>query len=180
MESMQEYLDVLDDEGTPTGEKKLRSLVHQDSDWHRLVFVWVMNPQGELLIQKRSMEKDINPGKWDVACGGHVAAGDTSINTAIRELKEELGIDTSENSLEFLFTVKGETKHKGTIEREFSNVYLLRSDVLISKLKLQKEEVGEVKYLPWREVESMIMKRDDTFAPRYEQYEKFFKLLNNP
>ena len=174
---MEEYLDVLDAQGNLTGQKKLRSEVHKDEDWHRLAFVWIMNSHGELLIQKRSMGKDANPGRWDASCGGHVIAGGTSLATAIKELKEELGITTSESQLEYLFSTKEQPE--SNTEKQFVDVFLLRSDTPLSQLKLQKEEIDEVRYLPWREVENLILKKDDTFAPRYNQYKELFKLLRS-
>jgi isopentenyldiphosphate isomerase len=174
-----EYLDVLDEEGNLTGYKKLRTDVHNNEDWHRLVFVWVINSQGELLIQKRSSTKDANPGKWDVACGGHVIAGDNSLLTAVKEMEEELGINVLEKSLEFLFNAKEIQKFDGNkIHKCHADVYLFKSDMKISDLILQKEEVDEVKFIPWKEVEEMILKQDETFAPRSYQYNEFFKLLH--
>jgi isopentenyl-diphosphate delta-isomerase type 1 len=172
---MEEYLDVLDTQGNFIGQKKLRSEVHRDEDWHRLAFVWIMNSHGELLMQKRSMTKDANPGRWDVSCGGHVAAGETSLATAVKELSEELGITASGHSLKHLFFVKEEDENSA--EKQFSDGYLLQSDMLPSQFKLQKEEIDEVRYVPWREVEKLMMKNDGSFAPRRSQYEKFFRLL---
>lgn len=59
---------------------------------HRVVHVLVFNADGGLLLQKRSMDKDVAPGKWDTSVGGHVDPGETLIEAALREMNEELGI----------------------------------------------------------------------------------------
>lgn len=174
-----EYLDVLNEEGNLTGEKKLRSNVHSDRDWHRLAFVWIMNSNHELLIQKRSIKKDANPGKWDVSCGGHVIAGDDTISTMAKEIDEELGIKISKESLRYLFSTKQESVSGfDHIEKYFDDVFLLEIDIPISKIKIQKEEVDEVKYVPWNEVENLILKEPNSFASREKNYIEFFKLLH--
>ncbi len=62
---------------------------------HRAVFVVVTSPGGELLVHRRSDGKDIWPGRWDIAAGGVVTAGETYDDAARRELREEVGIDAS-------------------------------------------------------------------------------------
>ena len=59
---------------------------------HRLVFVVVENPQGQILLQKRSLAMLNYPGCWDVSVGGHVDAGEDYKTAATRELGEELGL----------------------------------------------------------------------------------------
>lgn len=72
---MEEYLDVLDADGNKTGIEKPRSLVHRDGDWHRVAHIWVINDKNEILLQRRSHEKDHNPDMLDLSCGGHLSGG---------------------------------------------------------------------------------------------------------
>ena len=74
----------------PLGEKKARKLVHRDGDWHSSVHVWMYTLSGELLLQKRAEGKDTFPGRWDVSVGGHVTSGDGVLETARKEVEEEL------------------------------------------------------------------------------------------
>ena len=68
---------------------------------HRVSHVIVINSKGEILLQKRSMNKFIQPGKWDTSVGGHLDPGESYIEGAVREMMEELGI--KEVSIKFLY-----------------------------------------------------------------------------
>jgi len=70
-----EFFDVLDKNGNPTGQVKDRNDVHRDGDWHKAVHIWIINFKGELLIQKRSPNKDTGAGQWDISAAGHMPAG---------------------------------------------------------------------------------------------------------
>ena len=100
-----ELLDVLDENGNLTGRAEERKIVHEQGLWHIHVGVWIMNQKGELLFQKRSPNKIINPNKW-TRTGGHVDSGETPIKGIQRETEEEIGV-TFNNHLTFSNT--GET-----------------------------------------------------------------------
>ena len=97
--NMVEYFDVLDERGNKTGKIKKREDVHRDGDWHKSIHIWIVNDKNEVLLQKRSSNKDCYPNMWDISCAGHLTAGDTSISGALREIKEELGLDISLSQL---------------------------------------------------------------------------------
>ena len=63
----------------PTGERKLKSEVHRDGDWHRSSHVWLLSPEGRLLLQRRSEAKVTWPGLWDVSAAGHISAGESAV-----------------------------------------------------------------------------------------------------
>lgn len=72
----EEYFDILDSNGKPTGKSKPRSKVHQDGDWHACVHVWFINyEKKEVLVQKRVKTKDSWPGYYDISVAGHLSAG---------------------------------------------------------------------------------------------------------
>jgi len=74
-----EYFDVLDENGNKTGEIKTKEDVIADRGFYRIVNLWIINPYTkQILIQKRSSNKDVSPNKWDLTSGGHVEAGETS------------------------------------------------------------------------------------------------------
>jgi len=136
---MEEFLEVVNEIGEVI--KTLpRSVIHGDPTlMHRVVHVLVFNQHGELLLQKRSMNKDVAPGKWDTSVGGHVEAGETISGALAREMKEELGI-TAFVGPEFLYTYI----HSNPYETELVHTY---SYVNSEEILFNKDEIDEVR--PW-------------------------------
>ena len=176
-----EYLDILTEEGEKTGETKPKDDVHRDGDWHKSVHVWVLNSRGELLIQRRAAQKKSHPNQWDISAAGHVSAGDSPIDAAIREFHAELGILLSEKEINYLFEVRANAVlNNGTFfEREINDVYLVKKDLDTLKMRLQEEEVAEVKYIPWKELKKEIQEENPEFVRHPMEYEKLFALLRD-
>ena len=105
-----EFLDIRDKNGNPTGEVKERSLVHADGDIHGTSHVWIVrkNEKGsyDLLLQKRSENKDAFPGCYDISSAGHLPAGQDYLSSALRELEEELGIKAKPEQLHFMDSMR--------------------------------------------------------------------------
>ena len=119
-----EVLDLLDAHGDPTGEKKARAAVHRDGDWHRAFHLWVVHPDGYVLLQRRAKTKDLAPGKVDVSVGGHLRAGEIWID-ALREAEEEIGLTLRPGDVDLLGTVRSERRYPGgALDREFQDVYV--------------------------------------------------------
>jgi len=97
----EEIFDVVNDRNEVIGQET-RSVVHARGLKHRAVHVLVFRKNGDLFIQKRSMAKDADPGRWDTSAAGHLDAGEGYMEAARREVKEELGVDCPD-SLTFLF-----------------------------------------------------------------------------
>ena len=89
----EEYLEVVDISGRVIGKARRSELHRNPSLIHRVVHVIVSDKQGNLLLQKRSMNKDVAPGRWDTSVGGHVQTGEDVHTAALREMREELGIE---------------------------------------------------------------------------------------
>ncbi|KAL2621337.1 hypothetical protein R1flu_001542 [Riccia fluitans] len=158
---MVEFLDVLTTDGLHTGNAKDRILVHQDGDYHRAVHIWIYaESTAELLLQKRAYTKDSWPGLWDISSAGHISAGDTSLESARRELLEELGVDLPDEAFELLFVYKqNDVLNNGTyINNEYNDVYLVTTldPIPPEAFTLQESEVVEVKYMNWKEYRSVL------------------------
>src|SRR5439155_20107211 len=97
----EEILDVVDDHDEVIGQRP-RSEIHRLKLNHRAIHVLVFNSRGELFLQKRSMKKDTFPGAWDSSASGHLASGESYDACALRELREELGLEAA-NPPEKLF-----------------------------------------------------------------------------
>lgn len=154
-----ELLDIVTEEGVPTGRVKERSAVHRDGDLHRTSHVWIARKNEksgmELLLQKRSAGKDSHPGCYDISSAGHIPAGCGYLESALRELKEELGITAEAGSLEDrgIRYICWEEEFHGQVfrDRQVSRVYLLWMDIEIEALKLQEEEVESVRWMDYQE-----------------------------
>lgn len=97
-----ELLDIVDMHGNPTGQTVDRETAHREGILHRTSHVWICRfRQGrpELLVQKRCSTKDSFPGCYDISSAGHIPAGDGFRESAIRELREELGVEAEEAAL---------------------------------------------------------------------------------
>src|SRR5512133_143627 len=88
----EEMIDLLRDDGTPLGRAKAKSLVHRDGDLHRTAHLWIVDSARRVLLQLRAATKVNHPSLWDVSVAGHVDAGETAVDAAIREAREEIGI----------------------------------------------------------------------------------------
>lgn len=91
MANTKELLDIVDAAGNPTGEQREKAEIHRLGLPHRDVHVWVTDGQN-VLQQQRALDKKIMPGAWDIAVGGHVGAGESYLDAAVRETEEELGL----------------------------------------------------------------------------------------
>ena len=84
-----EYLDIVDEQGQPTGEIVSRTLAHTKGIRHRTAHIWIVRRKNEhfqVLMQKRAMSKDSFPGKYDTSSAGHIQAGDEPLASGLREL----------------------------------------------------------------------------------------------
>jgi len=138
MTEQEELLEVVTKEGRII--KTLpRSEIHGNPSLiHRVVHVLVFNKKGDLLLQKRSMNKDVAPGRWDTSVGGHVNAGETLNNALRREMQEELGITACKPGVLYTYI------HSNPYETELVYTY---SCVYKGRINYQQEEIDEVR--PW-------------------------------
>ena len=160
-----EIFDIVDEFGRPTGETVVRDIAHRDGILHRTAHVWIVREKDggfDILLQKRSMEKDSFPGQYDTSSAGHIPAGCDPVESALRELQEELGIAARPESLRFAgtFRIQYEEEFHGRMFRdnEVTWVYVYQEPVDSSTLVLQKSEVDEVRWfdleLVWEEIKT--------------------------
>ncbi len=179
MEEYKEYFDVLNENGEKIGEPQPHQYVHQHGLFHRTVHVWFLNSQGEILLQRRSKNKWVYPNYWDISVGGHVSAGQTNLEAAKKETQEELGLILPDLIFKHLFTIKEHVViNNGVyINNEFQDVYLVRSDISISDLKLSSEEVEEVRWISIKDFELWAKGQGERLVPHPEEYSRLLKHL---
>ncbi len=143
-----ELFDIVDENGIPTGKTVERNVAHKDGIRHRSEHVWIARhtPTGtEVLMQKRAMIKDSFPGRFDTSSAGHIRAGENPLESAVRELKEELGLNVTTSDLNFIdtFVINYEKEFHGKLfkDSEIAFVYAYTKPVDINNLVYQIEEV---------------------------------------
>ena len=157
-----EYIDVLDENGVKTGEILSRREIHKRGLWHRAIVVAVINEKNEILLQQRSMNKDKNPGLWDISVAGHVSAGQDAISAAVREIYEEISVSIkpsiSITDFRYIFSYRVSQKFTDDyIENQFYDFFILRKNGLhLEDLILQESEVQNAKFVSFQELEKFL------------------------
>lgn len=155
---MSELLDIVDQNGNPTGETVDREYAHSNGVWHRTAHVWLVREKDgalQILLQKRAETKKSYPGCYDISSAGHIPAGIDYKTSAIRELKEELGIDAEESELLFcadrIIAADAVFSGKPFLDRQYSRVFILRRDLPEREIVVQPEEVDSVCWMDFKE-----------------------------
>lgn len=134
-----ELWDIYSETGEKLGKKAVRGKsILRSGEYHLVVHIWIISRNGEFLIQKRAKDKKLMPGEW-AATGGAAVSGEDSFTAARRELFEELGISSNEDTLIKLTSLKR--------RNSFLDIFVITSDVKIDELKLQKTEVEEARWV---------------------------------
>lgn len=142
-------IDVLDENGNPTGDAKIKHEIHEQGLWHNAAHVWIYNSKGEIMLQLRAKNKDCFPGLWDISVAGHTDSGETPIESAVREMKEEIGLDTQPEEFEFVGTRKFSQPIDGTnwYENEIGYIYFYKFDNSIDNLSMPDGEVEKLEFI---------------------------------
>ena len=162
-----EWLDLLRDDGTPSGERILKADAHRTGAWHRAVHIWIVTPGRRVLLQRRAAVKENYPSLWDVSCAGHCSAGESATEAAVRELAEELGLAVDPVDLQPLGSIREQCVLNGGkyVDHELHDLFLLRRDVDLDALVLQPEEVDDVALVPIDELRARVEARDPSLVP---------------
>lgn len=151
-----ELIEIVDKDGNFTGEIMEKEKAHDKNLLHNEIGVFVLNDKKQVLLQKRSSIKRFDSNKWGL-CAGHVDAGESLEDAALREIKEELGIDVSLNDLysfaEREFTIKSFNSH-------ITYFFYIKCDKKEDEFIIQEEELSEVRWFDIDEIISMIKCHD--------------------
>lgn len=175
-----ELFDILNEDGSKTGIVKERGVAHREGALHGTVHIWIVRKNEksgyDILLQKRSNNKDSHPGCYDISSAGHISAGDEIMESALRELWEELGLSVQPEQLELFGTtyVKFEKTFYGKRFRdnEISSDFVYRQPVDIDKLNLQESEVSEVRWMDYEECRQKVAQGSMPNCINPEEFEK--------
>ena len=162
-----EYWDLFDSERKPLGRTHLRGDKFEDGEYYICCEIWVINSEGSFLTTKRHPDKKAG-NQWEFV-GGGTLAGETTVQSAVRELSEETGIAVSENELKLLTTYA----HKNY----FQDIYLLKKDIAIEDIVLQPDEAVDVKWASGEEIQRMIDSEEFVYSvgKRYGMFKGLIK-----
>lgn len=159
-----ELFDIVDDDDRVIGTAR-RDQCHGDPGLvHRAVHVLVINAKGDMLLQKRSTLKDIQPGKWDTSVGGHLEPGESYRDAALREMVEELRL----RGLPLTFLYRSRIRNR--VESENIATFLTCYDGTVA---WNRQEIDAVRYWPADEIDSTV--GTGVFTPNFEEEWAMFK-----
>lgn len=155
-----ELWDVYDVNRAKTGTTAVRGEGLPEGGYHIVVHICVLNDKGEMLIQQRQPFKKGFPDLWDVSAGGSALAGETSAQAAVRETREEIGLDIDLTGVRAKFSM--------SFDKGFDDWYVVTKNAEVSALSLQPEEVQEARWAGRGEILALI--REGKFIPYYESF----------
>jgi isopentenyldiphosphate isomerase len=154
---MDEYIDIADASGELLGVSELKSIIHQKGFYHHTAHIWLYTKKGEILLSQRSKLKTIYPLMWDVSVAGHVDAGESIINGALREIREEIGLNLLETDLNKIGVFECFQSYKNGIQdNEFHHTFIAELQVPLSELTPQIEEVEALKLVSFNTFEDLL------------------------
>ena len=167
-----ERFDLYDKDMNRLPETNTRGEHSGEGKFHLVVHVWIRNDQGEFLIQQRNKEDDLIPYQWGIT-GGAVLAGETSMEGAIRETKEEIGIVLTPDQLHLQKRYFIELGYHNYI----TDLYLVNENILLNECKLDTVEVRDVAYKTMAEIKDMISANTFWDYERMMERTGYFDLL---
>lgn len=180
---MNEFFDILNENGDYTNKIASRDECYRKGLWHKAVVVFIIsNDNKRILLQQRSATKKLWPNLWDITAGGHVLSGELGYQAVIRETKEEIGININKESLEFIGSTRSENIKGNIINKHFNEYYIVHADIDVSNIILQEEEVQNIKWFSKEDVIEKIKNNYDNLTDKigcWKYLLKYFEITGN-
>jgi len=173
MQPTTDMYEVLDEHGHKTGQILDRPTIHNQQLWHETVNVWIINSQGELLMQLRAPNVEISPDVWDVTVGTHLRPNEAPDEAALRALKNTFALEATTDELRHLFNLQSANpmpeNHKHNV---FEHVFLLQADPDITKFAYDKAKIADLAWVPLNKLMMEIGNAEtkDHYFPRSTNY----------
>jgi len=166
----EDLIDVLNDQGLRTGEVLPRSEIYRLGKMHRVVHLYWIDQDDNLLVQRRSYDKKLYPGKLSVSVTGHVNAGEFSEQALRREINEELGISADNLNVKFMMSFRHDVKISSScMIKHLNDIYLCQNHIPFQDIKIDHNEVSEVSLIPFDKFLKMAKSGDSTLIPYYSE-----------
>lgn len=177
-----DLFDILNEDGTPTGLTKPRALVHRDGDLHGASHIFVVRlHQGhiQVLLQKRSQDKDSFPGWLDTSSAGHLDPGEDFDRAARRELSEELGITGMTPQFLFVQRQDYEAVFHGFRfhDREIDHVYMLELDQPEEAFHIEACELQSIHWMNASDIRARLHTTQTSICILPEEFERLIPHL---
>jgi isopentenyldiphosphate isomerase len=165
----EELFPLVNAQGEVVGSAR-RGQVHGNPDLiHPVVHCLVVNAAGDLLLQRRSMDKDVQPGRWDTSVGGHVDLGESVDDALARELREEIGVEADGAQLRFLYRYL----MRSAIETELVHTWMCVSE---GPFQRQASEIDELRFWSREQIERAL--GTGVLTPNFEdEFRRFNEAL---
>ena len=176
-----EQFEVLDEQGHKTGQLLDRATVHRQQLWHEVANVWILNEKGEVLLQLRGPDVDLNPNVWDVAVGTHVRPNEEPTLAAQRCLQAELGITIMPDNIKHLFNMQSANPlPDGRFHKVLGHVFLVKRTIELRDFTFDHTKIAQLAWRPLVDVMAEIGSTEPAVAyhPRPgDYYPRLFEAL---
>lgn len=159
-------IQIVDKNNQPTGSATKQE-AWKNGLIHRVVRISILNEAGQLLIQKRSKQKELFPGRWDNSAAGHVDAGETYEQAALRELSEELGLKGA--TLQKMGDYYVEVTDAWRIMKRFTRAYKLVLNDPSPAFELPEDEVESTEWMDISKVKELVANNPEQVTDGLEQ-----------
>lgn len=170
---MDEHVDILNADGTPSGRTSLKSEAHKLGLYHPTIHVWFYRADGQVLLQQRGRHKETHPLLWDVSVAGHISSGEGVLQAAVREIKEEIGLDIDESDLQKFGEFSSCHKHREDFtDHELHHSFTCLLEKPLSSLRKQESEVETLALIPLLQLaeETWGLARTHKYVPHGSKY----------
>ncbi len=165
-----ELIAVVDESDNIIGQDT-RENAHKKGLLHREIAVIVFNKKNELLLQKRK-----DSGRYSFSAAGHFSVNEDYLEGAIRETREEIGIELKEDDLKETAKLRRDVSRDELRNNVFLELFEVRNDFKMNDFKIDKSEVDSIKFFSIKEIGKMISENPENFGRGFKKiFDMFYK-----